>query len=143
MNRVFAFFVIMLLFVSCTKETGNINKTVIVNNSGYNVSFTAYSRKNIVITLENGEKASETREHDSGAAEIFPTESDSIFIEFNDTHIAKYFNATAPSGRSPFNIDAYSKESLGVVNGFNENIYTYTITEEDYNNATLIEETEE
>nr|WP_321407028.1 hypothetical protein [uncultured Carboxylicivirga sp.] len=140
MNKIYAILVAMLLLISCTIETGTINETVIINNSGNNVSFTAYfSHQDIVITLENGEEASETRSHDSGGAEIFPTLSDSIFIVFNDTRIAKYYNEIVPGGRSPFNIDAYNLESLGEKNHFNKYSYTYTISEEDYNNAIPIE----
>ena len=142
MYKIYVFLAAMFLFVSCTKETGTINETVIVNNSGYNVSFTAYNRQDIAFTLAHGEKASETREHDSGGAEIFPTESDSIIIVFKDSRIAKYYNATVPNGRSPFYIGAYNKESLGEKNDFNRYTYTYTITEEDFNNATLIAEPE-
>lgn len=142
MYKTYVFLAIMFLFVSCTKETGIINETVIVNNSGYNVLFTAYNRQDIAITLKHGEKASETRVGDTGEAEIFPMESDSIIIVFNDTHIVKYYNADVPRGRSPFNIDAYSKEPLGEKNDFIRYTYTYTITEEDFGNATLLAETE-
>lgn len=143
MNKIYVFLVAMLLFISCIKETGIINETVIENKSGYNVSLTAYgNRQEIVIALEKGEKASETRENDTGGAAIFPMDSDSVIIVFNNTHIVKYYNALPPFDRSPYSINNYSKESLGKKNGFDRYIYTYTITEEDFNNAILIAEPE-
>ncbi len=133
MKKLYIFVGIIFLFSSCTKETGTINETVILNNSGYDVLFTVCGNHyDVVMSLKNGEEASETREHDSGGAEIFPLESDSIIVIFDNTHIAKYYYESLPDGRSPYNIDSYSMEFLGEKNDFNRYSYTYTITEEDY-----------
>lgn len=134
------YLIAIVFLVSCIKETGNINETIIDNKSGHAISLTIFiNGQKKTINLKNSEKISETREHDTGSASIFPMESDSIFIVFSNVYTLKYYNAIPLSDRSFYNINAYSKESLGKKKNIESYIYTYTITEEDYNAASPIE----
>ncbi len=129
---------LMLLSVACIRETGVITETVIVNISGDSISFTAYTYygDDITLKLANGEKAIEKRSGDTGDSEIFPiTIADSVIIIFNKTRIAKYYANDITKDRSPFDLDSYLEETLGQKDYFDRYKFTYTITEEDYNNA--------
>ncbi len=135
---------ILVSLNSCTTETGCINETVILNNSSCSISFAAYAFHDTTIMLDDGEQVKEVREGDTGSAEVFPIESDSIIIVFNDTHVAKYFN-THISGvpndtTGPLSLNSYEMEYLGEEGNYIRNRFIYTITEEDYNNAIPIEE---
>lgn len=134
---------LMLLSVACTDETGVSKETVIVNNSGDSISFTAYTYHgdDISLKLANGEKAVETRSGDTGGSEMFPrTVADSvIIIIFNNSRIAKYYHDDITKDRSPFNLDSYLEESLGNKDDYDMYRFTYTITEEDYKKAQPIE----
>ncbi|MCG8582660.1 MAG: hypothetical protein MI866_22240 [Bacteroidales bacterium] len=132
--------IIMFLSIGCIRETGVIKETIIVNDSGHDISYTVYqyNRQDIIINLKNGETASEIREGYTGGAERFPLESDSIIILFDDARFDKYYNEVIQNTNKnhPFNMDAYEEKELGEQNNFIKFIYTYYITEEDFKNAT-------
>ncbi len=136
----------LLFFYSCiTRETEGIAETIIINNSGHKVYYIAYgvhasnesgNDGKVKIEIPDKEKHKETR-GDMGGVDPFPFQSDSVQIKFGVKKVVTYYYELNPvNKRSPFSEQAYNIKDLGDYHYE----YTYTITEEDYNNATPITE---
>lgn len=147
MNKLLGVLVLTLLLNACTKETEVTIDTVIVNMSGYKVTYTAYGvhasdvlyENPVVISIDNGEQATERRSG-MGGANVFPNSSDSVHIVFDNMKIVKYNQEIDPEDtRSPYSGEGYTFKKIGE----NHSQYTYTITEENYNNASAIVKAEE
>ncbi|MFV0366428.1 MAG: hypothetical protein ACK5JS_08085 [Mangrovibacterium sp.] len=148
MKRLFKLFALVLLLHSCiTKETDVTVNTVIINNSGYEVTYIAFgeisNERKVVLNIENGEQAIRIKS-DIGEVNPFPLDADSVYIIFAERKQLKYkFSWEADpipdDDRNPYSENAYEKESVGK----HRRKYTYTITEEDYNNALPIEPADE
>nr|WP_321407030.1 hypothetical protein [uncultured Carboxylicivirga sp.] len=127
--------------MSCTTEYEEYVETLIVNKSGYNVRYIAYEERGaIVLELANTKDTSLVRniEYDHS----FPFSADSIQITFNNERESKYYlEEVENDGKSPYSYDEYIREEVDRKEEYISRYtrYTYTITEEDYNNAISIE----
>lgn len=120
MNKLLSLLVLSLLLNACTKETEVTIDTVIVNMSGYKVTYTACEvhasdvlyEDPIIISIENGEQATERRSG-MGDANIFPDSSDSVHIVFDNIKILKYNQEIDPEDtRSPYSGEGYKFKKL-------------------------------
>ncbi len=154
MNKKFLIVItIPLLFSACFMITGPeppdpYSEVVIKNNSGVSLKYITYGFPyegvlfhNDTIILNSQESYSRMYYGDGGDARP-PMESpllyDSVKIFFNNERSVIYRQKPEDSeiDRSPYSYEAYDTKMLGD----DHYEYTYTITEEDYNNATPITE---
>ncbi len=133
-----ALFIVIILFLASSCIHGDpttVTKTVIINKSNTNVEYIVYGNSDVhsidSISLSINESYTE-QYSDVGGTLAFPMYSDSVRIIFNDKKYSLYKQkySDIEIKRNPFSDKAYS---IKMDDYYYE--FTYTITEEDYNNA--------
>ena len=148
--------------INCGKDIEYFNvERVIINNSSVPVVWKVYDNSLLVDTILIS-ATTESRKKERcqigprdyscnllSGEDIELFQQDSIFIEFDSKSIEKYCVNSVPCLNNRMNISLVVHPILESeqLNGFvrtidsqNTRVYTYTITEEDYQNAKLIED---
>lgn len=115
-------------------------ETVVVNNSDVHLDYITYNyslaNQNDTIPITKGNEY-RTKGGDESGYFVFPSGADSVRIIFNRNKqiTYHYYSENDKRDRNPLFSDTYEKELV------NDNYYRYTyiFTNEDYNNAELIE----
>jgi|PlaIllAssembly_1097288.scaffolds.fasta_scaffold323360_1 hypothetical protein len=160
MKNLWIFILFICIVISC--DTTYYNKFVIINETPYNIKIEGVNRRSkttdkIVVNalqpieiIEIKPKSSfsvlKAKGYHAEPDDIFQNfDIDSVNIIFNDEKILiqfcdNYYLRDCEIERNILGFDTeYVKVKMGKSSGHNEYRYTYTITEEDYNNAVPIE----
>ncbi len=121
------------------RDPATITETIIYNSSKRDVNYVIYGMHNKssidTIFIFDGESY-ETTNVAIGYYSIFPGAGDSVEMIFDCERVVKYFPFVDDSNKykNVFSMEAYEKEKIKE----GHFRFIYTITEEDYNNATPI-----
>ncbi|MFV0366429.1 MAG: hypothetical protein ACK5JS_08080 [Mangrovibacterium sp.] len=124
MKRLFKLFALVLLLHSCiTRETDVTEETRIINESGHDVIYSSCATVSVSIAdntptidtitfkLSHGERFTKSYT-DIGGANVYPINTDSISILFDNARATSYYRVDTVifDSRNPYSEDAYVTE---------------------------------
>jgi len=145
----------LLLICSCSKEEVTLYKAILVNNSGHKIViqpfFAGVNPSERTITLLSNQNFEIASGSDRGfgnqgfSSSYFGGPNDSVIVTFDDLYsITHYFNAPSvlaarhylfSNNRNIGNPASYDLQTNRLSKYQEENIFTYTFTEQDYLDA--------
>lgn len=128
---------ILINLLSCTKtvDKSQYEEFYYINNSNHDISITVFNKiddSTLVITynISVNEDLSQEIELMSGSRTGIISMCDSVTVKFGNERISHFI----PNADSPYNILNYSNY-IFLKKAENRNSYTYTFTEDDYENS--------